>query len=422
MTQHRLLFLSYYYAPHHAVASIRSTNLARYLADLGWQVTVVTPDPCLIRQHDATLQSIPEKPENLRIVPTGHRYRFLFPSGLKCTNSGLPRLAGGLARVIARRLGIERERGWLQPARCEAERLLSQGSFNAILSSGGPWASHRLASDLNRKTRIPCILDYRDLWCGNPHTHAHQSEKEMRLERNTRAAVTAVTAVSRSLLSVQSQLFRDDKPCAVITNGYAPQETVQEPTLRTRPFVLLYAGRLYPPDSSFTPFALAFAELKRRAPGKDIQLHYIGPSTDHVRQVLDALAPKEGTICEGRVPRAEALRRLQQCSISLVSTSDKAVANSPEAGIITGKIFEIFAARKPYLAIAPQNSDLHEIICTAGGGRAFIAQDIYGIANYLESVMRGSPPPYMSPEKFAWSNLARDMASVLENVVRSKRD
>jgi len=45
----KLLFLAYHFPPSQAVGSVRAWNMAKYLARLGWEVTVITPDPSLCR-------------------------------------------------------------------------------------------------------------------------------------------------------------------------------------------------------------------------------------------------------------------------------------------------------------------------------------------------------------------------------------
>ncbi len=45
----KMLFLACYFPPVHGSACVRTWNMAKYLARLGWDVTVVTPDPSLWR-------------------------------------------------------------------------------------------------------------------------------------------------------------------------------------------------------------------------------------------------------------------------------------------------------------------------------------------------------------------------------------
>jgi hypothetical protein len=176
---------------------------------------------------------------------------------------------------------------------------------------------------------------------------------------------------------------------------------------------MLYAGQFYPPDSTITPFLRAYSELRRRHPDRPVRLHYVGPSTAHVKEALAADKSTAGVLCEGRVPRERALQLLNEAGVALISASNQRIANPAIAGIITGKIFEVLACRKPYLVIAPENSDLHSVVRTAGGGRIFTSDNIAGTADYLDAVMSGPPPAYVDPAAFSWETLARQMDGVL---------
>jgi glycosyltransferase involved in cell wall biosynthesis len=123
-------------------------------------------------------------------------------------------------------------------------------------------------------------------------------------------------------------------------------------------------------------------------------------------------------LCEGRVPRERALQLLNEAGVALISASNQRIANPAVAGIITGKIFEVLACRKPYLVIAPENSDLHSVVRTAGGGRIFTSDNIAGMADYLDAVMSGNPPAYADPSAYSWETLARRMSEVLLSETR----
>src|SRR5262249_26283507 len=48
----KLLFLAWAFPPAATIGAVRTWNTAKYLSRLGWDVTVVTPDPKLIRHAE----------------------------------------------------------------------------------------------------------------------------------------------------------------------------------------------------------------------------------------------------------------------------------------------------------------------------------------------------------------------------------
>ena len=106
----KLLFLAYPFPPLQTIAAVRTGNIAKYLARLGWDVTVVTPDPSMWRNvEDSEKVSMELDREGISRILTGHRWRCLAAQYLNCWNQNLGWFAGGVCRTIARRLGIDRQ-------------------------------------------------------------------------------------------------------------------------------------------------------------------------------------------------------------------------------------------------------------------------------------------------------------------------
>src|SRR5215831_17887358 len=85
----KLLFLAWCFPPARSIASVRAWNIAKYLARLGWEVTVVTPEPSLWRNVEAPQDVVAKLvSEGIRCIPTGHRWRWLSPDSLRSWNKG----------------------------------------------------------------------------------------------------------------------------------------------------------------------------------------------------------------------------------------------------------------------------------------------------------------------------------------------
>ena len=149
----KLLFLAYPFPPLQAVGAVRTGNMARYLARLGWDVTVVTPDPSIWRNVDNIGKVSAElEREGIKRILTGHRWRCLSAQGLKCWNQNVGWVAGGICRMIAQHLGIDKHVGWVK----ETERAcsnLNPRDVDIILVSGSPFVAFRLARRLSVQAR-----------------------------------------------------------------------------------------------------------------------------------------------------------------------------------------------------------------------------------------------------------------------------
>src|SRR5438093_10987374 len=99
----KLLFLAYPFPPCPEVGRVRTWNIAQHLGRLGWEVTVVTPDPSVWRHvdnHEETEAQI--RHHGIQRILTPYLWRHLAPDTLRCRNRGLSWVVGGPCRQIAR--------------------------------------------------------------------------------------------------------------------------------------------------------------------------------------------------------------------------------------------------------------------------------------------------------------------------------
>ena len=258
----RLLFLAYFFPPANAIACVRTWNIAKYLARLGWDITVVTLHPSIWRHTDNPEQTnIHLSHEGIRRILTDHRWRYLSPDHLKCWNRGIGWLSGGVCRRIARRFGINRELGWFKAAE-RACSTLTPDNVDIILASGDPFLAFKLAKLLSDRLRRPYVLDYRDPWTGNLHAAQPDRPASIQLEARLLSHAAAVTIVSRAWSIAMDQRFTLGSKLHVVTNGYDPDEMGRVRSHDFGHFAIVYTGSFYPPKRVISPVMEALARLK----------------------------------------------------------------------------------------------------------------------------------------------------------------
>src|SRR5262245_19899017 len=111
----KLLFLAWNFPPVHAIASVRTWNIAKYLARSGWDITVVTSKLELWR-HVEKVEEVQAcvRMAGIREICTDHSWRFLSPIHLASSDHGLGWFAGGVCRRIARLTGVDDAIGWVK--------------------------------------------------------------------------------------------------------------------------------------------------------------------------------------------------------------------------------------------------------------------------------------------------------------------
>lgn len=417
----KLLFLACYFPPVQAVACVRTGNIARHLARLGWDVTVVTPDPSVWRKvEDVEKLSNELDAEGIRRILTGHRWRSLGPDHLNCWNRNIGWIVGGVCRGIARRLRIDRHVGWFK----EAERACSKldsSKVDVILVSGSPFIAFRLAKRLSDRLGRPYVLDYRDPWTGNPHAGRPPLAATIREESCLLEGCAAVSIVSPSWGGNLDRRYGVGAKTHVITNGYNAEEI---DTVKPQDFghcAIVYTGNFYPPKRIISPFLTALHYLKESSgkAGAEWYFHYYGGEGNHVREQAVQFNLNDRIVLHGKVSRREALSAVKGARLAVVIVSIEEQASAEMAGMVPAKIYEAIGLGTPVLLIAPNGSDATKITTPTGLVKSFTANDTHGMASYLQAVIRGERLTSKNIDAFSWRAIGRNLDRVLRQVVSS---
>ena len=414
----RLLFLAYYFPPVRSIASVRSWNIAKNLSRIGWDVTLVTPDPSLRRDTEESIDaSASSRALGIRFLYTGHSWPFLDPEHLRCADKGIRRYAGRVARRLSTLFGIEREAGWNRAA-LKACSLLRSEDVDVILVTASPFGAFGVAEKIAWKFHKPFVLDYRDLYTTNPHYARNAIFHSAKKEQRQLAKSAAVTVVSDSMKQSLQGHFGVEGKTYVVTNGYDAGEMNATRAEKFDHFAIVYTGQFYPPISVVTPIMALLARLKavrgQTPPGW--VFHYYGDAKDYVHNEAVQFGVAEQVVIHGYVSRGESLAAVRGAGVAVVVISVKPDSTLEERGIVTGKIFEAIGLSTPILLIAPPGGDAEVILDTAGAGKRYEGGDIEGMTDYVLQLMNGVRPATRRPEEYEWGNVAKNLDKVLGSV------
>ena len=410
-----LLFVTYDFPPRRIIGSVRTWNIAKHLSRLGWAVTVLTPDPSLLRnvEHREATEASLER-EGIRRLSTGHKWRRLAATTVKCANGGLAWFVGGICRRISRRIGIEETVGWVKPA----ERACSDlpvGDVDIILASGPPFTAFRLAQRLAERFRCPFVLDYRDLWSQNLHAAVPTA---IHKEASVLAKSVAVTVVSPSWASVLDQRFALGSKLHVISNGYDAEELATVERNEFGHFAIVYTGVFYPPKRVVSPLMAALRRLEESHHDGRWMFHYYGRQDRYVLEEAERFGVRRRVIVHGQVPRQKALEAVKGAGVSVVITSVAERGAPEDNGMVTGKIFEAIGLGTQTLLIAPSGSDACRVAEATGLARSFTAGDLAGITAFLSALLDGESLARKECGGYAWGKLAEELDKVLSGGIR----
>lgn len=419
----KLLFLACYFPPVQAISAVRTGNMARYLARLGWEVTVVTPHPDVWRHvDDNETVSTELDAQGVRRILTDHRLRCLEPDHLKCWNHSVGWVAGGVCRTIARRLGIDRHIGWIK----EVERAcsnLSPKDVDVILASGSPFVAFRLARSLSDRLGRPYVLDYRDPWTRNHYATRPPRPATIREEASLLQGCAAVTIVSPSWAADLDQRYGVGAKVHVVTSGYNLSEMAAVKPYDFGHCAIVYTGNFHLPKQSIASFLAALKYLKESfsEAGKKWYFHYYGGQEDHVREQAVRFGLNDRIVLHGRVPRREALSAVKGANLAVVISSVYEQSPLIDKGIVPGKIFEAVGLGTPILLIAPLGSDAAALTVPTGLVKNFTGADAVGMVSFLKDVICGQAPQAKNIEICSWATISRNLDVILREAVARHR-
>lgn len=423
----RLLIVSFTYPPDSSVGAKRMLRMSTRLAELGWEVEVLTAHPSNFERLDTTLEgSAPgiRVARTYAIIPLHWARRWRdrarpgvpreTPAGAGAAPPAAPPVEAG--DPLWRRLLTTPDEflGWVPPAVLGG--LLKVSKPDVILSSAPPFSAHLAAGLLARWRRCALVLDYRDPWTSLRHPVAEQGTLQ-RLERRMEswslrraAAVVATTpTIGTSIATIASVRT------AVIPNACDPDTFSGVVRTRFDRFTIVYAGTIYGTRSA-RPILEAIRRLRDsgRWPPGGARLRVLGRTGAEVMAAAAALGVSDCVEVEDFLPYREALCRVGGADILLL------VVGETHGGMVPAKLFDYLAAGRFILAIGPRGSEAGAILRETGAGAEFEPGDVEAIASCIAGRIERRLEPWPTPvvpARFTVASTTAALDTLLRDVI-----
>jgi glycosyltransferase involved in cell wall biosynthesis len=363
----RVLFIAYTFPPIGGAGVQRTTKFVKYLADYGWDASVLTVEGGSVPVWDNSFSG------DIPASAIVRRAKTLEPSyATKASADGAPPrgLLSSLTRG-GRRMVHSAGRAILQPdaqvlwmphAWKHGRRLLDETPHDAIIATGPPFSCFLLGTMLARRSGLPLVLDYRDEWDlsnryyenRQPGWYAEAVQQRMQrwVLRNA-SAVLATTEASAAALTERMQQAGVSRRAGWIYNGYDPSDFDHVSVAPRNPdaFRLVYTGTLWN-LMSVQPLLEAVRRISASAPALAARLEIViaGRRTDDQEKLLEGF---RGLPC--RLTTHSYLDH--DAALGLMCSADALcllLADLPGADRwVPAKTFEYMATGRPILAVVP---------------------------------------------------------------------
>lgn len=430
-----LLLVSYFYPPTRDTGAQRPAAMAKWLARLGWDVSVLTTSAfgkgprgpkveAGAAERGAPGRASGESERNpVRVLRSrdmqtwrarlaGHeRVDSLFDSD---SYTGRPH---PLSKVIVPEpLAL----AWAPFAVAAALRAHAARPFGCVLTTSPPESAHAVGIALRRRG-VRWVADVRDAWTYEPLRHRFPTQLQLRLderlEQRWLGAADEVVCVSEP--AAADLRGRGIAQPRVIANAWDPDsdpgpdaaasvEGLLDPDRRS----LLYTGRFgsYGRDPAALVDALKRIGSREPRLAARLELAIAGPLTPDERTLLErAGAGPVRLSLLGSLERARSLALQRRADALLL------LAQPARSQLVNFKLFEYLAAGRPILALAA-GTEAGRICAEAGIEPIVAADDPAAIAAALGAVARNElrGPDPGAADSYRYPAAAEAMSEALQ--------
>ncbi|CAM1353283.1 glycosyltransferase family 4 protein [Tenacibaculum insulae] len=425
----KVLIITYYWVPAGGSGVQRWLKFVKYLQDFNIEPVVYTVEDANYPIIDTSLKSdVPEGIEVLKkTIWEPNDLLSIFKKKETKTSAGFlnpnPTFFGKILQYVRANYFIpDARKYWVKPSVKYLGKYLSDNKIDAIITTGPPHSLHLIGLHLKKKTNIKWIADFRDPWTDIDYFHQlpltkKAIKKHHQLEKEVLKNADASLVVGKTM---KANYKAFSKNIHVVTNGYdATENEKHQPNLDTK-FSITHIGLM---NADRNPKVLwkALAELSEENETfkNDLEIKLIGKLSDDVEADL-AKYQFKNLVKINYVPHKEVQKYQRNSQVLLL-----AVNKVPSAkGIITGKIFEYLQAKRPILAIGPEDGDLAEILEKTNSGIVVDFDDKEAIKSTILSLYKSYKENALQVsskniKQYHRKELTKQLSVILKQVVNS---
>lgn len=385
----KILVIAYYWPPAGGPGVQRWLKFVKYLPEFGFEPIIYVPENPSYPITDKKL--VDEIPKNIKVLkkPIQEPYGwagFLSKKKTKTISSGIiqekdPTFLEKLLLWIRGNFFIPDARKlWVKPSISYLAKVIADEGIKTVITTGPPHSLHLIGLGLKQKYAIQWITDFRDPWTSiGYHKKLRLSPSSARKHKELEKRVLSVADKIIVTSNTTKQEFEaiTDKPIKVITNGF--DETL-EPTEQDSKFTISHIGSLL---TGRNPMALWEVLhdliLNNEAFNKAVKVQLAGVVGEEVLKSihdfeLDAHVQQMGYLSHDNVLEVQ-----QKSQVLLLLEID----SEETKGIIPGKLFEYLNAKRPILAIGPEEWEAGLMVTNAGAGKVFTHSESADLKNVL---------------------------------------
>tara|TARA_B100001093_G_scaffold516558_1_gene595641 strand:- start:5034 stop:6317 length:1284 start_codon:yes stop_codon:yes gene_type:complete len=424
----KVLIITYYWPPSGGAGVQRWLKFAKYLSDFGWEPIIYTVENGEYPVLDYDLSD--EVPNGITVLKTpiwepysiykkftGRKKEDKINSGFLSEKKN-PKLLDKLSIWIRGNLFIpDARKFWIKPSVNFLTKYLKDNPVDVVVSSGPPHSSHLIALKLKENNKLPWVADFRDPWTNIDYYKdlllSKKSDlKHQKLENNVLTKADKVITIGKSLSEELNALGANN--IDVIENGFDSDDfQLSEDVFLDNEFSIAHIGS-FTPSRNHIVFWQALKELitENINFSNDLKLQLVGKVDYSVIMNIEKYGLEKYVNYVGYVPHREVIKYQKKSKLLLLM-----INNTPNAkGIITGKVFEYIASKRPILVIGPEDGDLSTIVNTTKSGIVCGFDDVKKLKLTLLRLYNNEINFEPNPAAYSRQSLTKKLSEILNQL------
>ena len=431
----KVLIITYYWPPTGGAGVQRWLKFSKYFRQFGWEPVIYTPSNPDFPINDETL--LKDIPNDLTVLKTQITepydiYRKIMrKKKTETVNQGF--LSEGKENTLMQSAMIwvrgnffipDARKFWIKPSITFLSKYIKENPIDAIISTGPPHSMHLIAMGLKQAFNIPWIADFRDPWTqidfySQLKLSSYAENIHKKLENQVLTQADKVVTISPSCGKDLEKL--GGRKVDVITNGFDMDDFKFDSDLKLLDgFLFHHIGALNKDRNPYTLWKVLGELCKERSDfKKDLIIKFTG-KTDAI--AFESL--KQNDILDNAqktdyLPHSEVVKLMVRSPVLLL-----ALNNTPNnAGVLSGKLFEYLAAKRPIFGIGLPDADAAAILKSTQAGTMVHFDDYEGTKKAVLDLYQKYKSNQLSIssssiDKYSRENCAKDYSELLNEILK----